>query len=121
MSAESTALSKAVLRVAADEAMRRFDFVDYFPSYEIISTASSTRNYYEPNLRDVTDTGVAHVMRVFTHHYVDGRPWTTGGAGASPVAVVSASTGGEAAIVCDEETVASAIEAGTNRRPGGGS
>jgi len=102
----STTASKAVLRVAADEAHARFDFVDYFPSYEIISAASSPRNYYAPDLREVEDVGVAHVMRSFTRHYIDGLPWE-----AAPAAPVAPAATGPRSVVCDEETIAAAIAA----------
>ena len=100
----STTVSKAVLRVAADDALARFDFVDYFPSFELISAATTPRNHYAPDLREVEDLGVAHVMRTFTQHYVEGRPWA-----AAPSAPVPPSASGPRSVVCDEETVAAAI------------
>ncbi len=102
----STTASKAVLRVAADEAHRRFDFVDYFPSFELISAATTPRNHYAPDLREVEDQGVAHVMRTFTQHYVEGRPWV-----AAPSAPVPTAAAGPRSVVCDEETIAAAIAA----------
>ncbi len=109
----STTVSKAVLRVAADEALARFDFVDYFPSYELIASASSTADHYAADRRSVTDAGVAHVMRVFTHHYVDGQQWSAPGTGQiSASAAVSISTSmADYPVICDEEAVAAAIEA----------
>ena len=111
----STTVSKAVLRVAADEAQRRFDFVDYFPSYEIIAAASATRNYFAPDLREVEDRGVAHVMRVFSRHYVDGQPWSVSSVASSSVPSDDGRAE-EAEIVCDEEAVAAAIEASSTHR-----
>lgn len=102
----STTVSKSVLRVAADEAQRRFDFVDYFPSFEIISAGTTVRNHYAPDLREVEDAGVAHVMRSFTRHYIDGRPWE-----AAPAAPVAPAVAGPQSVVCDEETIAAAIAA----------
>ncbi len=101
----STTYSKSVLRVAAEEATREFDFVDYFPSYELISTASSPRNYYAADLREVEDPGVAHVMRSFTRHYIDDLPWSATPA-PTPVAIEQPRS-----VVCDEETVMAAINA----------
>lgn len=101
----STTYSKSVLRVAAEEAMQRLDFVDYFPSYELISAASTPRNYYGPDLRDVEEMGVAHVMRTFTRHYVHGLPWTA--APTPPVAPPEQPR----SVVCDEETVMAAVAA----------
>lgn len=68
----ATTYSKAVLRVVADEMWRRYDHVDYFPSYEIITGAYNRGAYYEDDLREVREEGVAHVMRTFMRHYADG-------------------------------------------------
>jgi GSCFA family len=67
----ATTYSKSVLRVAA-EAMRRFDNVHYFPSYEIITGAFNRGAYYAPDLRNVVEDGVAHVMRLFMQHAAGG-------------------------------------------------
>lgn len=103
--AVSTAWSKAVLRIAAEAMLDRFDWVDYFPSFEII-TMSPHADYYAPDRREVLPLGVAHVMRSFHDHYVEGRPWRAGGPVGSPHRIP-----GGAAVVCDEETVEAAIRA----------
>jgi hypothetical protein len=100
----STTYSKSVLRVAAEEATLTRDFVDYFPSYEIITSSASGRSYYAPDLREVDDAGVRHVMRCFTRHYVDGLPWQ------NTVASGSSATSSTGDVVCDEEAIAAAIE-----------
>lgn len=104
----STVYSKSVLRVAAAAAMARFDFVDYFPSYEIVGTPNGVRNYYGDDLREVAEAGVSHVMRVFSEHY----------ASASRSSSIDASSmvGAEpprrgAELICDEDTINAAIEA----------
>lgn len=109
----STTVSKAVLRVAADEALARFDFVDYFPSYELIASATGTADHFEADRRSVTEIGVAHVMRVFTHHYVDGRPWSAPSSGTlGAVATRALSTAAaDYPVICDEEAVAAAMDA----------
>jgi hypothetical protein len=66
----STVYSKSVLRVAAEQVVQAFDGVAYFPSYEIIAGNYSRGRYYGSDLRDVTDAGVAHVMRLFSAHYL---------------------------------------------------
>ena len=66
----STAYSKAALRVAADEAERNFRNVDYFPAFEIITSAANGGRYFADDLRNVTDIGVNHVMRIFSKHYM---------------------------------------------------
>jgi hypothetical protein len=65
----STTYSKSVLRVAAEEIVRRHSNCVYFPSYEII-TGNYTRGiYYDADLRSVNAAGVDHVMRLFLAHY----------------------------------------------------
>jgi hypothetical protein len=64
----ATTYSKSVLRVAADQLARRYQGIHYFPSFEIITGSPSRGSYFAPNLRDVTEAGVDHVMRVFFQH-----------------------------------------------------
>lgn len=70
----ATTYSKSVLRVAAQEVSNARDFVHYFPSYEIITGIPSGNRYFAPDLREVTEEGVAHVMRVFDAHYLNDGP-----------------------------------------------
>jgi hypothetical protein len=65
----STTYSKSVLRVAADGMSKKYSWVDYFPSYEIITGSFNRGAYFEKDLRSVTPEGVAHVMRIFMKHY----------------------------------------------------
>lgn len=64
----ATTYSKSVLRVAAEAMRQRFDNVHYFPSYEIIVGAFNRGGYYAPDLRNVRENGVAHVMGLFLKH-----------------------------------------------------
>lgn len=66
----ATTYSKAVLRVAAQMARERYDCVDYFPSFEIITAAAARGAYYGPDLREVEEVGVAHAMRCFFRNYL---------------------------------------------------
>lgn len=66
----STTYSKAVLRVAAEQMLPRFSWVDYFPSYEIITGSYAGGLYYENDYREVNSLGVAHAMRCFVKNYV---------------------------------------------------
>lgn len=61
----ATNYSKSVLRAAAGHMAESHPDVDYFPSYEIISSPWSRGVFYESNLRSVSDTGVNTVMGVF--------------------------------------------------------
>ena len=105
----STVLSKAVLRVAADEATRRFGHVHYFPSFEVITSPAAGGRYYADDLRSVTETGVQHVMRLFSRHCLGQDPTCVNGP------AVELQAGGAGDVVCDEETIAHAMRAGTAR------
>jgi len=101
----STVASKSILRVAADEVAAALDFVDYFPSYELIASATSDRDYFEPDRREVSELGVAHVMRTFSEHYI------AGDTAAVPTAVPLAAATQSQDVVCDEEVIVNALEA----------
>ena len=100
----STAYSKAALRVAADAVSRRFDWVDYFPSYELITGPATAGIYFEEDMREVNALGVAHVMRVFAQHYV-------AGAAPPPTTAASEIEVGESDVLCDEALI-DALRAG---------
>ncbi|MEM8576509.1 MAG: GSCFA domain-containing protein [Pseudomonadota bacterium] len=60
--------SKSVLRVVAEMITQRFEGVDYFPSYEIITT-SGMRSFGEDNVHVrplVVDRVVRHMVRLYT-------------------------------------------------------
>ena len=94
----STTYSKAALRVAAEAMIRRFDWVDYFPSYEIIAGSPAGGLYYGEDDREVNPLGVAHVMRLFQRHYIDGET-------AAPAATVIAAGAASGAVICDEALI----------------
>ena len=95
----SNTYSKSVLRVAAEMAIRDHDWVDYFPSYEIITNSSAGGLYYHADHREVNGLGVAHAMRCFMHNY------TTDGSSRDAPAPAPAQFDGHAAsraVICDE-------------------
>lgn len=62
----ATMESKSILRAAAATLRdTQGSFVDYFPSYEVINAPPFRGAFFEPNLRSVNHTGVAHVMDLF--------------------------------------------------------
>ncbi len=61
----ATAHSKAILRAVCGELAATCPNVDYFPSYEIITSANNRGVYFEPNKRSVTKEGVASAMSMF--------------------------------------------------------
>jgi hypothetical protein len=98
----STTYSKAVLRVAAESLCRRFAWLDYFPSFEIIIGSYNDGAYFEADHREVTSTGVAHAMRCFLANYLEHGPDAAGDIG-TPILPSSPDPGGE--IICDEEAL----------------
>lgn len=61
----ATMRSKALLRTVADSFAANMDYVDYFPSYEIISSPVFRGKFFEDNLRGVRPDGVKFVMDNF--------------------------------------------------------
>lgn len=61
----ATMQSKSVLRAVAGQAADELNFVDYFPSYEIINAPTYRGGFFEPNQRSVAHAGVDHVMGEF--------------------------------------------------------
>ena len=61
----ATTLSKSILRGVAGEMAQRYDWVDYFPSYEMIAGLPFGAAQYEDNLRSVSEQAVDGVMQVF--------------------------------------------------------
>jgi hypothetical protein len=107
----STTYSKAVLRVAAEETVRQFCDVDYFPAYEIVTGNHARGAYYEDDLREVNAQGVADVMRVFLRHYAEIAEAPSPAAESLPSETAPLDTSADASsdslddIVCDEESI----------------
>lgn len=59
--------SKALLRAVAGQMAITHDFIDYFPSFEIINNPLFRGTLREPSLRGVNAHGVNHVMGTFFH------------------------------------------------------
>lgn len=99
----ATTYSKSVLRVAAESMWRKYDWVDYFPSFEIITGSYNFGTYYEDDAREVNRPGVGHAMRVFTNNYVAGarQPPTAEDAGKAAAYARMQNN-----VVCDEEAIA---------------
>jgi hypothetical protein len=68
----ATIYSKSVLRAAAQETAEDLDGVFYFPSYEIVTGPQARGRFFAEDLREVTEEGVEHVMRVFLRHATEG-------------------------------------------------
>ncbi len=61
----ATMEAKSVLRAVAGQLQRHRSYVDYFPSYEIISSPVTQGVFFEPNRREVSPMGVSFVMDHF--------------------------------------------------------
>lgn len=61
----ATTYSKSVLRAVAGYLEEKYAYVDYFPSYEIISSHPMRGALYGAGMRSVAAAGVEHVMAQF--------------------------------------------------------
>ena len=61
----STIESKSSLRSVAGLLTKQIDNVDYFPSYEIVSSYPFKGSFFNPDLRTVNSVGVEIVMKHF--------------------------------------------------------
>ena len=96
----SSTASKAILRAAVDEIVRRHAEVAYFPSYEIVTGAFNRGAYFGTDLRSPTAEGIDHVMRVFFAHCADGTPRP------APNIRLSDAIARDMDVVCDEDLLA---------------
>ncbi|GAA3868990.1 GSCFA domain-containing protein [Celeribacter arenosi] len=62
---QSTTYSKSVLRAAAGGFCAGHADVDYFPSFDLITSPAAGDRFYAPNLRSVTEEGVSAAMSMF--------------------------------------------------------
>ena len=90
----ATMYSKSVLRSVAGVISDRYRYVDYFPSYEIISSHVMRGMFYNADMRTVHGAGVSHVMREFFSQHP-----SPGGTAAA----IQADDSPEDDLVCDEE------------------
>lgn len=68
----ATTYSKSVLRAVAGHLASTLDYVDYFPSYEIITAPAFEGRFYESNKRSVSQAGVEFVMQTFFREFASG-------------------------------------------------
>lgn len=101
----STIASKSILRAAIDVVEKQFNDVIYFPSYEIITSPASAGRYYADDLRQVTDIGVNHVMRMFTKHFLQQNSDQYLIQSNQHIEILD-----EIGIVCDEEEIERAVK-----------
>jgi hypothetical protein len=108
----SNTYSKSAIRAAIGEVVRQYDYVDYFPSYEVVTGGHSGWRYLASDLRTITDEGVDRVVQLFSKHYLHLEPQLARVSnGLSGLALRAAETAGVARIICDEELLNSADRA----------
>lgn len=71
---QATTYSKSVLRVVAGQLATEKPYIDYFPSFEIVTNQAARGTFYESNLRSVRADGVENVMRVFFGEHGGAQP-----------------------------------------------
>jgi hypothetical protein len=100
---QASAYSKAVLRVACEELVRREAHVHYFASYEIVTATGDSRASFAEDRRTVSEAAVAHVITCF-------RRWSAMDQQPAPRAARAtheASFNGET--MCDEDKIEAAL------------
>ncbi|NPD15183.1 GSCFA domain-containing protein [Xinfangfangia sp. D13-10-4-6] len=95
----ATMESKSILRAVAAKISKMHDFVDYFPSYEIINSPVFKGVFFDPNQRNVNHAGVDFVMKNF-FACLNGK---FGGSGAAEIKSAAQAQADSKALVCEEE------------------
>ena len=101
----SNTCSKSILRVAVDEIEKQYKSVFYFPSYEVITSPATQGWYYRDDLRQVTDIGVAHVMRLLKEHFLSEKLPDTSANQNAPTFFPTIDD-----VLCDEELIEFALD-----------
>ena len=96
----ATTHSKAILRAVAGQLQATYDFVDYFPSYELVTAPSFGGRFYAPNKREVTEAGVATVMNMFEREFCEGA--VAGEVAPTPPEPAAPAPSSEGDVICDE-------------------
>jgi len=99
----ATTGSKAALRVACDEIVRRHENVDYFPSYEIVTLGGGDWAF-DVDRRTVQSRAVSHVIDCFAAQFGLDIPNPHERVAALPAPAVARS-----GLVCDEDEILAAM------------
>lgn len=68
--AHGNQVSKACLLLAIDELVNRFEFADYFPSYEIVLDELRDYRFYAEDMLHVSDVAAGYVWERFRQAYI---------------------------------------------------
>jgi hypothetical protein len=97
----ATCYSKAVLRSVCGELNSLYGNVDYFPSFEVITSTNNRGIYFEANKRSVNSIGVEAAMRLFLQaHESPNEELTTNHGGDQVVEATKVSSSVD--VVCEE-------------------
>jgi hypothetical protein len=96
----ATTYSKSVLRVVAEMTLAAYQWVEYFPSFEIITGSYAGGLYYEDDAREVNRLGVAHAMRCFMNNFVEGTRKV-----ATATTYAATLPPSRQSVICDEEAI----------------
>lgn len=99
---QATSYSKSVLRAAAGALAATVPFVDYFPSYEIITNPTARGVFFDANLRTVRQAGVDAVMRLFFARHSSPQPETSAPEEASERAATDGEVARAESLQCEE-------------------
>ncbi len=98
----ATFYSKSVLRAAVEQLRAKFDCVEYFPSYEMVTFMSTVRPAFDDNLRNVRPEVVEYVMKNFFNSYFGIPPEQL-----QELAPEQSASENEADLICEEEALSS--------------
>ncbi|MFX0543658.1 GSCFA domain-containing protein [Roseovarius sp. S4756] len=71
----ASSYSKSTLRAVCGELFETYEDIDYFPSYEIITSQNSRGVYYDANKRTISPLGIQTAMNLFLRaHELDRKP-----------------------------------------------
>lgn len=62
---DATIHSKSIVRAVAGQLYEEYSDIDYFPSYEILTTPFLGNSMFMPNKRNITSAGIAKTMNIF--------------------------------------------------------
>ena len=104
----ATTYSKSVLRAAAGMVAKIRNYVDYFPSYELITGNFNRAKFYKDNLREIEPDGVSYVMSHFVNNYLNKSsitepPPSLDSSGHAPSPNIEKYQADISNIICDEE------------------
>lgn len=100
----ATTYSKAVLRAVCGQLYDQFPDIDYFPSFEVITSQSARGMYYESNMRSVSEKGVETAMSLFmrAHANTDSSPNIKPRVSQTAQMTTESSAEGQDDLICEE-------------------